>query len=376
MKRFVCDCLACFIAFAAVPASSAELSLRERFAGDFLIGAALNYEQILGKDQASPEFIARQFSALTAENAMKWQRIHPTEEEFAWDYADKLAAFANENDLHLTGHTLVWHQQTPNWVFEDATGAPASRDLLLARLESHIRTVVGRYKGRVQSWDVINEALDEDGALRATKWRNLIGEDYILKAFEFAHSADPDAKLYYNDFNLYKPEKRAGAIRLVRSLRNQGAIVHGVGMQAHYGLDSPHDLGEVEDSIVAFSNAGLDVLITELDVSVLPYPSEQHGADLANGRFRYDRRLDPYTDGLPAGVERELSDRYVDLFRLFLAHRDKISRVTLWGIHDAQSWKNNWPMPGRTDYALLFDRNNRPKAVVGEILALEESPGT
>jgi endo-1,4-beta-xylanase len=372
VNRLTRRCLAYLIVLVALPANGAEISLRDAFDGRFLIGAALNYQQILGNDQASPDFIARQFSALTAESAMKWERIQPVEGEYVWDYADKLAEFANSNDIHLTGHTLVWHQQTPDWVFEDSDGRPATRELLLARLESHIRAVVGRYQGRVHSWDVVNEALNEDGTLRATRWRTIIGDDYLLKAYQFAHSADPQAKLYYNDFNLYKPLKRAGAIKLIRSLRDQGAIIHGIGMQAHYSLDSPSNLKEAEDSIVAFSDAGLDVLITELDVSVLPFPNNQDGADLAKGRFSYDSQFDPYSEGLPDKISREFSDRYVDLFRIFLAHSDNISRVTLWGIHDAQSWKNNWPMMGRTDYPLLFDRNNQPKAVIDEIIAQKD----
>ncbi len=370
MTRLARYALACSILLAATLVPAEAPSLRDRFTATFLIGAALNNGQILGDDQASPEFIVRQFSALTAENAMKWQRIHPVEGKFVWDYADRLADLAGEHGLHLTGHTLLWHQQTPDWVFLDADGKPVTREKLLERLGSHIKTVVGRYKGRVHAWEVVNEALNEDGTLRVTKWRSIIGDDYVLKAFEFARAADPDATLIYNDFNLYKPEKRAGAIKLVQELRDQGATVDGIGMQGHYGLESPSDLSEVEDSIVAFSNAHLEVHVTELDVSVLPFPGEQAGAELDDGRFGYDARLDPYRDGLPDRVSREFTDRYVDLFRIFLAHREKISRITLWGIHDAQSWKNNWPMPGRTDYPLLFDRDNRPKAVVDEIIAL------
>jgi endo-1,4-beta-xylanase len=221
---------------------------------------------------------------------------------------------------------------------------------------------VGRYKGIIHSWDVVNEALNEDGTLRDSRWRSIIGDDYIQKAFEFAHDADPDALLYYNDFNMYKPAKRAGAIELVRRVRQSGLPVHGIGMQAHYSLDSPSNLDDVEDSILAFSSAQLDVLITELDVSVLPAPGEDNV---------YDKAFDPYTGGLPASVTREFEARYRDLMQIFLIHSDKISRVTFWGVHDAQSWKNNWPMRGRTDYPLLFDRDNQPKPVIAELISLK-----
>ncbi|MGA8205330.1 MAG: endo-1,4-beta-xylanase [Woeseiaceae bacterium] len=346
-------------------------ALRDVFADDFLIGAALDAGQIMGLDPASPEFLAKHFSALTAENAMKWERIHPDEDRYVFDYADRLTAFATSHGIHVAGHTLVWHKQTPGWVFRDASGRPASRELLLARMRSHIETVVGRYRGQVASWDVVNEALDADGELRDNRWRRIIGDDYVAKAFEFAHAADPDAFLNYNDFDLYLPAKRDGAIRLLDGLRRKGIPVHGIGMQAHYRLDAPANLQDVEDSIVAFSKAGFDVMITELDVSVLPNPTEAGGAVRVDGRFRHDRRFDPYTDGLPVSVERQLGQRYVDLFSIFLAHRDAVSRVTFWGVNDAQSWKNDWPMQGRTDYPLLFDRDNRPKPALFDIVALE-----
>jgi endo-1,4-beta-xylanase len=204
--------------------------------------------------------------------------------------------------------------------------------------------------------------LNEDGTLRDSRWRSIIGDDYIQKAFEFAHDADPDALLYYNDFNMYKPAKRAGAIALVRRVRQSGLPVDGIGMQAHYSLNSPSNLDDVEESILAFSNAQLDVLITELDVSVLPAPGENNV---------YDKAFDPYKGGLPASVTREFEARYRDLMQIFLIHGDKISRVTFWGVHDAQSWKNNWPMRGRTDYPLLFDRNSQPKPVIDELISLK-----
>lgn len=371
MRRTVpiCITVACVAAGAAF-ADDAP-ALRDVFADDFLIGAALDAGQILGLDQATPEFIAKHFSALTAENAMKWERIHPDEDRYVFDYADRLTAFAKSHGIHVAGHTLVWHKQTPDRVFRDASGRPASRELLLARMRSHIETVVGRYRGQVASWDVVNEALDAGGELRDNRWHRIIGDDYVAKAFEFAHAADPDAFLIYNDFDLYLPAKRDGAIRLLDGLRRKGIPVHGIGMQAHYRLDAPANLQDVEDSIVAFSKAGFDVMITELDVSVLPNPTEAGGAVRVDGRFRHDARFDPYTGGLPASVERQLGQRYVDLFSIFLAHRDAVSRITFWGVNDAQSWKNDWPMWGRTDYPLLFDRENRPKPALFDIVGLE-----
>ena len=346
-------------------------SFRDEFSGRFLIGAALSEAQIMGREIGLLDFVAHQFSALTAENEMKWERIHPGDGEYHWTSADALVAFCEANDIFLTGHTLIWHQQTPDWVFEDKQGQPASRELLLERMEEHINTIVGHFKGKVPSWDVVNEALNDDGTMRESKWRQIIGDDFVEKAFEFAHKADPNARLYYNDYNLYQPAKRAGAVRLVKSVQAKGIPVHGIGMQGHYGLDHPEDLAQVEDSILAYSELG-DVMITELDISVLPFPEKDaQGADL-NINLELKAKYNPYTEGLPADVQQAQDKRFLDIFKIFLTHQDKISRVTFWGVNDGQSWKNGWPMRGRTDYPLMIDRNNALKPVAIELFKLKD----
>jgi len=355
---------------AADPAWDDALSLRAEFADDFLIGTALNVRQIMSEDAEFHAFVLRHFSALTGENAMKWERIHPAPGEWNWLPADALVDFANEHGLHLTGHTLVWHQQTPAWVFQDADGNPASRELLLQRMEAHIYAVVSRYKGRVQSWDVVNEAIDDDGTLRDSAWRRLVGDDFVDRAFAFAHAADPDALLYYNDYNLFNPGRRRGTIALVERLRAQGIPVHGIGMQGHVRVDYPETLDGFEDSIVAFGALGVNVAITELDVSVLPWPGEKRGGADIMDRHAFDRQMNPYVDGLTPEAEAAFNRRYLELFRIFLAQSDVVTRVTFWGVNDGVSWRNNWPMRGRTDYPLLIDRENRLKPVWQDILAL------
>jgi len=350
-----------------------DASLKAVFEGAFRFGAALNKGQIMGEFPEEMALVQRQFNALTPENTMKWEKIHPLEDQYDWEVPDALVQFAQDNDMHLTGHVLVWHQQTPDWVFQDAEGNPASRELLLERMQSHISTVVGRYKGRVHSWEVVNEALNEDGTLRETPWLRQIGADYIMKAFEFAHRADPDAVLYYNDYNLFNPEKRAGAALIVKQLQDMAIPIHGVGMQAHYGLGRP-DLGEFEGSITTFSALGVEVYITEMDMSVLPFPDQDSwGADLSVN-LELNQKLNPYTNGVPAEVAREQADHYANLFRIMLNHRDVISRVTFWGVNDGNSWKNNWPMQGRTDYPLLFDRKNEPKPAFYAVMELVKTP--
>jgi endo-1,4-beta-xylanase len=270
--------------------------------------------------------------------------------------------------MHLTGHTLVWHQQTPDWVFEDSDGKPASRELLLDRMRKHINTVVSRYKGKVRSWDVVNEGIDEDGSLRSSNWQQIIGDDYIDKAFEYAHAADPDALLFYNDYNMFKPSRRDAVIALVERLRSKGIPIHGIGMQGHFRVDYPESVAIVADAIVAFANLDIDVAITELDVSVLPWPGEKLGGADISDRHAYNLQMNPYANGLTADGERQFNDRYRQLFDIFLDHSDDISRVTLWGIDDSVSWRNNWPMEGRTDYPLLFDRDRQLKPVVRQIV--------
>jgi endo-1,4-beta-xylanase len=353
-------------------ADTADLSLREEFEDHFLIGTAVSTQQVMSEDAKLRSFLLRHFNALTGENAMKWERIHPEPGNYNWGPADALAELAHENDIHLTGHTLVWHQQTPDWVFEDADGNPATRELLLERMRDHITTVVTRYKGRVQSWDVVNEGIEEDGSMRDTKWRQIIGDDYIEKAFEYAHAADPDAILFYNDYNMFAPGRRDGVIRLVERLRGKGIPIHGIGMQGHFRVDYPATLDSVENAIIAYGKLGLDVAITELDVSVLPWPGEKRGGADIMDRYGFEADMNPYADGLTPEAERTFNERYLDLFRIFIDHSDVITRVTFWGLNDGDSWRNDWPMTGRTDYPLLIDRSNRLKPVWNDIVDLAE----
>lgn len=333
--------------------------LKDAFTGDFLIGTAVNTPQILGIDREAKPFIIKHFNAITAENAMKWEKIHPSLKTYDFALADSIVSFSLANGMFITGHTLVWHSQTPDWVFQDSLGNPLTREALLERMKDHIFTVMGHYKGRVQSWDVVNEAMGDDGQIRRSKWYEIIGEDFIEKAFEFAHEADPDAELYYNDYNNEEPLKRAGVINIVRNLLQKGLRVDGVGIQGHWHLDSP-DFKIVEEGINEYAALGVKVMITEMEINVLPTPSWLYGADISK-IAEYKDSLNPYVSGLPDSVQTMLTNRYADLFRVLLRHKGVVSRVTFWGVHDGYSWKNNWPIPGRTNYPLLFDRNYQPK---------------
>jgi endo-1,4-beta-xylanase len=268
--------------------------------------------------------------------------------------------------MFIVGHTLLWHQQIPRWVFRNEKDQPLSREALLERMRHHIQTVVGRYKGRIAGWDVVNEALNDDGTLRRTQWLSIIGEDYLLKAFQFAHEADPKAELYYNDYALEKPAKRKGAVELLTKLRSQGARIAGVGLQGHYKLDTP-TAAVVEETIQTFSKVGFKVMITELDVDVLPPASRPLSADVSE-RTALRPELNPYTNGLPDVVQKKLALRYGELFGVFQKHRQHVERVTFWGVTDKQSWLNYWPVRGRMNYPLLFDRNCQPKPALESVI--------
>ncbi|MEX0719096.1 MAG: endo-1,4-beta-xylanase [Balneolaceae bacterium] len=361
--------LAAFAAGCNQSQNNDSTSLKGAFEDSFYIGAALNSSQFGGEsDDAS--IVNEHFNSITAENVMKWEIIHPEPDSFYFEEADKFVAFGEENDMFVIGHTLVWHSQTPQWVFEDEDGNQLSRDALLERMRDHIFAVTERYKGKVHGWDVVNEALNEDGSMRESPWYNIIGEDFVAKAFEFANEADPDAELYYNDYSLNNPAKRDGAVRLVKSIQEQGIRVTGIGMQGHYGLDYPTN-EELEASITAFGELGI-VAITELDMDVLPSASGYQGADVS-ATAEMDERLNPYADGLPDSVVQQQTTQFENFFRIFLKHDDVINRVTFWGVTDQASWKNNWPIPGRTNYPLIFDRDGNPKPAADAIRKLTDT---
>ncbi|MCH7396638.1 endo-1,4-beta-xylanase [Belliella sp. DSM 107340] len=346
----------------------AAVSLKEAFKDKFHIGAALSANHINNQSQPSMGVLNTHFNSIVAENNMKSGMIQLREGEFNFDMADKFIAYGEANDMHIVGHTLIWHSQAPRWFFTDNDGNQVTPEVLTQRMKDHIHTVVGRYKGKVKGWDVVNEAILDDGSWRKSKFYEILGEDFMKLAFQFAHEADPDAELYYNDFSMANPGKREGVVKMVKNLQAQGIKIDGIGMQGHIGLEYP-TIDEFEKSILAYSDLGVTVMITELDLSVLPSPRRDMGADVATN-VEYQQSLNPYTDGLPDDVQKKFDERYMAFFKLFLDHHDKISRVTLWGINDGDSWKNGWPVRGRTDYPLLFNRDNTPKSVVNDIIEL------
>jgi endo-1,4-beta-xylanase len=353
------------------PSAATPPTLKEAFSGAFRIGAALNPGEFDERDTVAWPLIPRQFNTISPENVLKWDYVEPRPGAFDFTVSDRYVAFGERHGMMVIGHTLVWHSQTPRWVFDGVDGKPATRDTLLARMRAHINGVVGRYKGRIRGWDVVNEALNNDGTLRQSPWLRIIGEDYIAKAFQYAHEADPSAELYYNDYDLDSASKRHGAVRLVKSLLAQGIPVAGVGLQGHYKLSWP-STAEIDSTIRAFSDLGVKVAITELDVDVLPSWRNQP-TDVGRSA-ELQRTLDPYRAGLPDSLERALARRYADIFDVYMRHRAAIDRVTFWGVTDRASWLNNYPMRGRTNYPLLFDRAGKPKPAFDAVLDVARRP--
>lgn len=336
--------------------------LKDAFKGKLAIGTAVSTGVLQGRDAATEKLVRTHFEALTAENAMKPDALQPREDEFTFAEADRLVAIATESGGKVVGHTLVWHGQTPRWFFEGKDGQPVTREVALVRLRKHIKTVVGRYKGRVREWDVVNEAInDGPGVLRNTPWLKAVGEDYIAEAFRAAHEADPDALLIYNDYNIELNYKRPKALELLKKLVDQKVPIHGVGIQAHWRMPNP-PFAETEKAIQEFSALGLKVMFTELDLGVLP--TQYQGADISRTETMTPEQvavMNPYTKGLPDDVAQKHAEKLGEAMKLFLRYPNVVTRVTFWGAHDGSSWLNGFPVRGRTDYPLLFDRELKPK---------------
>ena len=356
------------LALASLANAQTQPSLKDAYQGCFLVGAALAPAQFTGADAPESALVKAQFNTITPENVLKWESVHPQLATYDFSLSDQYVEFGEHNHMFIVGHNLVWHSQTPQWVFEDESGKPLGREALLERMHDHIRKVVGRYQGRINGWDVVNEALNDDGTLRQSPWMKIIGEDYVEKAFQFAHQADPQAELYYNDYSLENPAKRNGAIELVRKLKAKGVPITAVGTQGHFHIDWP-TVEQVDATIDQFGKLGVKVMVTELDIDVLPPATPSQTADVSL-KVAADPKLNPYPDALPAPLQQQLSKRYADLFATYAKHCGLLTRVTFWGVTDKDSWKNDWPVKGRTNYPLLFDRQAHPKPAFRAVIAV------
>ena len=310
--------------------------------------------------------VPRQFNAVTPENIMKAEIIHPEWDRYNFDLADKIAEYGKKHNIKVNGHTLIWHSQLPAYArnIKDV-------DSFKTFFNNHITTIATRYNGKIDSWDVVNEALEEDGSMRKSVFLNKLGENFVTEAFRLAQKAAPNTELYYNDYNIEQPKKRAGTITLIKKIQEAGVRIDGVGIQGHWHVGRV-PFKEIEESILEYSALGMKVMFTELDIEVLPRNFQ--GADVSQ-RVASNPELNPYVNGLPDSVQHQLAVDYENLFKLFLKHKDKITRVTFWGVNDGQSWLNGWPVRGRTNYPLLFDRQYKPKPAYYKVIALKTNTG-
>jgi endo-1,4-beta-xylanase len=323
--------------------------LKDYYKDYFTMGVSVSVNELAG----SPSLlILKHFQSLTAENDMKPAVLHPEENRYFWDNADKIVNYASSNKMMVRGHTLCWHNQTGEWMFKDSEGKTVSKDVLLCRLKDHIMQVVTRYKDKVYAWDVVNEAIDDDDSkyMRESQWYKICNEEYIEKAFRWAHEADPDAILFYNDYNTEVPAKRDKVYRLLKTLIDNGIPVHGIGLQGHWNLDSPTEK-DLRDAIEKYSSLGLKIQITELDVSVYS-PNEK----------------DPADNVFTAEREKKQMEKYEMIFRVFRDYKNVITGVTFWNVSDKHSWLDNFPVKGRKNYPLLFDQNLKPKKAYWKVV--------
>ncbi len=331
-----------------------EPTLKKIFEDDFYIGAALSGSQINAEDSATTHVIETEFNSITPENVMKWMYIHPEPDSFYFEMSDRFVELGHKNGMNVVGHALVWHSQIAEYMNEVSDSLT-----MVDYITSHINVIATRYKGKIDTWDVVNEAFNEDGTYRESNFYKVLGPSYLELAFSLAAAADPNAKLIYNDYNLWKPEKRQGVIRMVKQFREKGIKIDGVGIQGHWSVQGP-DIAQVRSCIQDFVDADIEIMYTELDLTTLPNPWELVGAEISQN-YEGSPYMNPFTDGLPDTMAVKLGERYQDIFELFVEYKENISRVTFWGVNDKQSWLNNWPIENRTNYPLLFDRASKRK---------------
>lgn len=337
------------IIFMSNISAMAQKTIAKATKGKFLFGVAVNMQQVNGNNPIESELIAREFNSIVAENCMKPQPIHPQEDKYNWEDADKFVAFGEKNKQAVIGHCLMWHSQIGRWFFVDEEGKDVSPEVLKERMRQHIYTVVGRYKGRVKGWDVVNEAFEDDGSYRNSKFYRILSKDFIKYAFQFAHEADPDAELYYNDYNVETPAKCDAIVELVKELKAAGCRIDAVGSQGHMHMDDP-TLEATETSLMKLKAAGVKVHITEWDISILPSPYS--GANIST-RFTYSKEMDPYREGVPDSVQQAWNKRVLDMFELFLKHNDVVDRVTL-GIERLHIMAEQFPYPWKKGLSCAF----------------------
>lgn len=362
------------------PKAQKDIALKDAFADDFLVGVAVAQPIISNNEEASIKLICEQFNAVSPESVLKPEYIHPTPDTWDFEPGDAYCKFAADHGLKALGHTLMWHNQTPDFFWLNEDGSVRTQEEMRATLEEYVEKTVTHFAGKVYAWDVVNEIVNEEGGYRNDKgWEKYYGgnlDDLVCLAFSTAQRCDPNAELYYNDYNMWRQTKVDGAVHIVKMLQEKGIRIDGVGIQAHWGLNYP-STKDIETTIDRLYDLGVKVMITELDIDMLPFSKEGQMTgkamyDPALQREEFMRWLNPYKDGLTDEMDQQIADRYEEIMRTIYKKRDKISRVTFWGLHDGVSWKNDYPIPNRVNYPLLFDRNLGKKKAFYSVVNIPE----
>lgn len=325
-------------------ANNVILSLCEAYKDYFKIGAAVTVGDLVG---THGEILKKHFNSITAENAMKFGEIHPIEGSYDFIKTDKMKEFALNNKMKMRGHTFVWHNQNPAWLFSDKNGAQVSKELLTERLKEHVRIVTNRYKDVVYAWDVVNEAIEDKSGeqFRDTVWRRILGEDYIKQVFEIVSEAHKEAELYYNDYNNEQPEKLEKSYSMLKDLIEKGTPIDGVGIQAHWNITDSMLIDNLKNAIEKYASLGLKIQVTELDVSMFNFEDVRKELKEPTSEMLY--------------MQEEM---YNNIFKVFREYSNVLNSVTFWGISDKYTWKDNFPVFGRKDWPMIFDTNGQPKS--------------
>ena len=364
MKRIIISALC------AVALPLHAQSLAEAYRDYWYTGVSVNQWEVEGNQESHWDVITKNFNWVVAENCMKCEVIHPQEGVYDFTLADKFVDKAKAAGLKVQGHCLIWHSQCAPWFHFDKDGKLVSREELKKRMREHIYTIVSHFKGRIDAWDVCNECFEDDGSPRKSLFWQILGTDYIPLAFQYAHEADPNVQLFYNDYSMNKPTKVEGVANFFRPLIEQGLPVTAIGMQGHMILEDAKELlPQYDHSIKTIAALGVPTFFSELDLSVLPNPYGFSGANVSD-RFTYTPEKDPFKDGLTKEKEAEINQYWVDFYKMLIPHKDNILRVNFWCLNDANSWRNDFPIQGRSDYATLYDRQNQPKGMIQEIINL------
>ncbi|MDQ8184062.1 endo-1,4-beta-xylanase [Pelagicoccus sp. SDUM812002] len=343
-------------------------SLHEAFEGLFLIGGTLSDRMILDTSDPGYAIAEKHFNSLSPENCMKWGRMNPEPNVENYELAETFVRYGAANDQALVGHTLFWHSQTPDWVYKDEAGNDLSREALLARMRERATLMAERWGDEIVYWDVVNESIMGDGSWRKSKYQQIIGDDFTEQAFRIASEIlPPNAQLLYNDYSMTDAGRRDAVVAMVKDFKAKGLRIDGIGMQGHWLMDFP-DTKDIAESIQAFGSTGVKVHITELDLDLLGRASF-FGADVDIRAIQVTPENNPYPDGVaPPAEEERFANRYGEIFETLVANADHIERVTFWGITDKTSWLNHFPVRGRTNFALLFDRQYQPKPAFYRVL--------